>query len=239
MTDFQPELDRIRDAYRERDAKPGVAGDYDPLRPAAMFRVQQRDQAYADLLRRSGLRSLGGRDLLDVGCGSGAGLLRLIALGAEPDRMSGIDLMPDRLADARRLLPQADLRLGSAHELPFPDRRFDLVVQETLFSSVVDPGLQEAIALEMRRVLRAGGRILWYDAARGPTTQDLAPITTSRLAHLFPGARTYRRAATLRWWLNERVVPRSRPIAALLARVPIFCSHDVAVIMPPDETAGR
>ena len=233
MTDFHRELNRIREAYRRRDVGSAVASRYDPLLPAAMFRLQGRQWAYAELLRRSGLRTLVGLDILDVGCGGGFGLLGMVALGAEAGRLAGIDLMAHRADAARGLIPQADVRVGSAHEVPFEDDRFDLVLQETLFSSVIDSGLQEAIAAEMLRVLRPGGRILWYDAARGQATPGFVPVDGIRLARLFPGCHVDRRAVTLRWWLNERLVPRSHFVALALERIPVCCSHYAAVIVAP------
>ncbi|HYM84899.1 MAG TPA: class I SAM-dependent methyltransferase, partial [Candidatus Dormibacteraeota bacterium] len=178
----------------------------------------------------------------EVGCGSGASLVRFIGLGAAPDRLAGIDLMPDRIDAARRLLPQADLRCGSAHELPYPNGRFDIVAQLTLFSSVVDPALQDAIAAEMLRVVRPGGAILWYDADRSRSRPDFVPIPPRRLATLFPGCEIAQRPVTLRWGLIYRLVPLSRFASLIAQSIPICCSHRAAIIRPsgppPQEPAA-
>jgi len=89
-----------------------------------------------------------------VGCGGGVELRRLTTIGASPDRLAGIDLMPYRVEAARRILPLARIEIGSAHEMPFPDASFDIVSQFVVFSSVVDPQVRRAIAAEMLRVLR-------------------------------------------------------------------------------------
>src|SRR5260221_7564136 len=111
MTTVEPELERIRRTYAERDRDPGVAARYNPLAPTNLIRLQERDWTVATMLRRSGLASLQGLAVLEVGCGSGASLQRLVGLGADPDRLSGIDLVEDRLAEARRRFPAADLRV--------------------------------------------------------------------------------------------------------------------------------
>jgi ubiquinone/menaquinone biosynthesis C-methylase UbiE len=230
MPAFDPELDRIRNAYAARDADPATAARYDALALTNLGRVQNRDWVVATLLRETGLHSLDGLDILEVGCGSGGSLQRLVGLGADPDRLSGIDLVEYRVFDARRRFPSADLRVGSAHALPYADRSFDLVMQMMLFSSVLQPTLRFAIASEMLRVLRPGGRVLWYDAHSAPQTNDFQPVPRAELRHLFTGCRINARSATLQWSLMERVAPRSRLAVEVLQRVPALCSHTVAVI---------
>lgn len=241
VTGFGEDLDRARKVYEARDASQRLHSRYDPLVPGALFRLQEREWTFADLLRRAGVATLAGLDILEVGCGSAASLARFVGLGAAPDRLAGVDLMPDRIAAARRLLPQADLREGSAHELPFPAGKFDVVAQLTLFSAVLDPQLQEAIALEMLRVLKPGGVILWYDAHGSSPRPDFLPIGSRRLEALFPGCEIDRRSVTLRWGLIYRLASLSRTAALAAQRVPLACSHYAAVIrrQPPSPMAMR
>ncbi|MEP7120999.1 MAG: methyltransferase domain-containing protein, partial [Byssovorax sp.] len=70
------------------------------------------DDLEVDLVERYG----GGRDVLEVGCGTGL-LLRRIARFAASAR--GIDLSPGMLAQARER--GLDVVEGSATQLPFPD----------------------------------------------------------------------------------------------------------------------
>lgn len=230
MRDVDDELARARRVYTDRAANPSVAAMYEPLLPVNVFTVQERDWVAAELFRASGLTSLAGLDILDVGCGSGGELRRMTTFGADPKRLAGIDLMEARIDLARATLPQAQLTVGSAHDLPFPDASFDLVSQFTVFSSVVHPGLRRGIASEMARVLRPDGRILWYDIRAVRPTPDLVPITLDEIRALFPGFSIAARPATLAWKIVHRVVPRSRAAGLLLERVPAFCSHYVAVV---------
>jgi ubiquinone/menaquinone biosynthesis C-methylase UbiE len=230
MAAFDPELDRIQRAYAARDKDPAISGRYDALSVPNLLRLQELDWIVATLLRQTGVRSLAGLEILEVGCGSGGSLQRLVGLGADPERMSGIDLVESRIVEARRRFPTADLRIGSAHALPFPDRSFDLVAQMMLFSSVVQPALRAAIATEMLRVLRPGGRVLWYDAHRARHTKDFQPVLRSELRRLFSGCGMTARSATLQWSLMEHVAPRSRFAVQVLQRIPALCSHTVAVI---------
>lgn len=228
---FGSELDRARRTYAGV-AMTGGGGIYDPLRATALFRLQEREWALAALLRRAGVETLTGLDTLEVGCGSGGALRRLMALGAEPARMAGIDLMEARIEAARELLPQAEFHVGSAHNLPFSDASFDVVLQATLFSSVVDPDLQLAIAAEMVRVLRPSGVLVWYDMHRVAQSSNIVPMGIDRIRELFGGAKIDVRSVTLRWWLGQRVPRVSRAIALALQQVPFCCSHYLAVIRP-------
>lgn len=230
MDDVDQELARARRVYAERAANPAVAAMYDPLLPVNVFTTQQREWAAAALLRASGLTSLAGLDILDVGCGGGVELRRMTTYGADPARLTGMDLMEGRAAIARASLPQARIDVGSAHALPYADASFDLVSQFTVFSSVVHPGVRQAIAAEMARVLRPGGRILWYDMRSIRPTANLVPIDRPEVRALFPGFSIAFRAVTLRWGLVHRVVPRSHAAGLLLSRFPALCSHDVAVM---------
>ena len=156
----------------------------------------------------------------------------MTTMGADPARLAGIDLMPARIEEGRRLLPAARFEVGSAHELPFADNSFDLVSQFVLFSSIVHPGLRRAVALEMARVLRPGGSILWYDIKSMRATPDLVPIKLDEMRALFPGAEIRVRSTTLGWRANHLVAPRSRTAAMLLGSLPWLRSHYVALIRP-------
>ena len=66
---------------------------------------------------------------------------------------------------ARELGREADLRLGNAQALDFPNENFDTVVCTFGLCTIPDPLL--AIA-EARRVLRPGGRLLLLEHVRSP-----------------------------------------------------------------------
>lgn len=232
---FGGELARIEDVYRRRAADERYAHLYAPFLPAPMFTVQEREWAVGRLMRTAGLESLADLDILDVGCGSGVELLRFVLYGATPERLAGIDLMPDRAAAARRLLPEADIRDGSAHRLPYPDATFDVVSQFTVFSSILDPTLRAAVAAEMRRVTRPGGLLLWYDVRRLPRPNpSLVAIPERELRELFPDGDLRVIPVTLQWGVVHRVLPRSRLLGQLLGRLRPLTSHHVAVIRMPE-----
>ncbi len=66
---------------------------------------------------------------------------------------------------ARRLGREADLQVGDAQDLDFPDERFDTVVCTLSLCTIPDD--RRAVA-EASRVLRPGGRLLLLEHVRSP-----------------------------------------------------------------------
>jgi ubiquinone/menaquinone biosynthesis C-methylase UbiE len=93
-----------------------------------------------------------GRDVLEVGCGTGL-LLRRIAGFARSAR--GVDLSPGMLEQARAR--GLDVVEGSATALPFADASFDVVCSFKVLAHVRDVRLALS---EMARVARPGGHVL-------------------------------------------------------------------------------
>ena len=101
-----------------------------------------------------------GSDVLDVGCGTGFHLPRW----AERARsVVGVEPHPDLAALARRRtrrLETVEVRLGSATQLPLPDRSIDWVQARWayFFGPGCEPGLEE-----LARVVRPGGHAFVID----------------------------------------------------------------------------
>lgn len=94
--------------------------------------------------------------LLDIGCGSGGGLLQAAAC-FPGTRLAGIDQSGRGIRQARRRLraitPGVDLRRGAADRLPFADASFDRVESVGVIGYVD----RAALMAEIGRVLRPGG----------------------------------------------------------------------------------
>jgi ubiquinone/menaquinone biosynthesis C-methylase UbiE len=126
-------------AKRYDDKRGGnVAGGYHDL----------VDDLEVDLVRRYGE----GRDVLEVGCGTGL----LLARFAEFAKWAkGIDLSEGMLERARAR--GLDVEVGSATELPFEDNTFDVSCSFKVLAHV--PAIGRALS-EMTRVVRPGGHVL-------------------------------------------------------------------------------
>ena len=106
------------------------------------------------------VNQLPGRDVLEVGVGTGLAL----PYYAADRRITGIDLSAEMLAQARKRVADrrsptsAALREMDAEATDFPDASFDIAVAMFVASVVPHP---RALLAEMRRVVRPGGNILF------------------------------------------------------------------------------
>lgn len=126
------------------------------------------------------LGPLGGRSVLDVGCGGGALARALLARGA---RVTGIDPEEGALATARARAPEARFEQAGAEALPFPDDAFDGVVMLNSLHHV-PPDLMRAALREAARVSR-GDVLVIEPLAQGPFFRAMRPVedeTVIRLA---------------------------------------------------------
>jgi ubiquinone/menaquinone biosynthesis C-methylase UbiE len=140
-------------------AKRRVRAEYDALAPDYERRWSGYITASVEqTLKR--VRLLPNERVLDVGCGTGV-LLGRILERYPGSQVTGVDLSPAMVAQARRRLPQGvPLAVADAEALPFPAHRFDMVVSVSSFHFWPAPRLALA---ELRRVLRPGGRLVVTD----------------------------------------------------------------------------
>jgi ubiquinone/menaquinone biosynthesis C-methylase UbiE len=90
---------------------------------------------------------------LDVGCGPGAALEYAAKTGAQ---VAGVDPSPSMVERAAKKTATADVKLGSAEDIPFADDAFTVAINVSSFHHWAD---REAGLREMRRVLEPGGRL--------------------------------------------------------------------------------
>jgi len=187
MTDSQGSAREreTQDWYRRYQARLGE--DRNDLRtnPGVLFQTLA--------LEGSMVRALAGLPLvprgalvLDVGCGGGGDLYHLFRLGFRPGHVTGIDILRERIEDARELYPQSIFIQGDASAMELGDGSFDLVFESTMFATLPDDALCTRIAAEMVRVCKPGGHILLVDW-RTPKLGDpnYKALTRRRLGNLF------------------------------------------------------
>jgi ubiquinone/menaquinone biosynthesis C-methylase UbiE len=110
--------------------------------------------------------------LLDAGCGTGLMALRIAA--QYPNcAVYGIDLSPKMIEVARKDAAKggldADFRVGSITDLPYPDASFDVVVTNIMYHHLDLAEKRQAVA-EIARVLKPGGR--YVSAEFGPQARN-------------------------------------------------------------------
>jgi ubiquinone/menaquinone biosynthesis C-methylase UbiE len=226
------DLDRLKEEYRARDERQTGKGAYGILSPGHLYLCQQRQWEVAALLRRHGFDSLGGARILEVGCGAGGVLRELVALGASPDRLHGVDLLDWRLHEARRIGLDFRLACADGQNLPYADGSFDLVLQYTAFSSILDPAVKRHVAAEMLRVLASDGLVIWYDFWLNPTNRQTQGIRPAEVRALFPSCRYEFRRTTLAPPIARRLARQSRLACSLLESLRLLNTHYLVAIRP-------
>lgn len=227
------EVDKIVGRYERRKA---MVGDrYARFNPEVIAGTQERQRALVSLLKAHGIADLAGVEVLEIGCGAGSNLQELLLLGATPENLVGNELLPERAEQARRRLPQM-VRIfpGDASQLPFGEASFDIVYQSTVFSSILDDGLQGRIADAMWRWVRPGGGILWYDFTfNNPSNPDVRGVPLKRLKMLFPKGRLSARRVTLAPPISRRVVRLHPKMYGVFNALPLLRTHILCYIQKP------
>ncbi len=107
-----------------------------------------------------------GKIVLDYGCGAGENSVLVASHGAE--KVLGVDISPELVELGRQRLAlhgfgeNAELRVGSAHELPFADESIDVVFGMAILHHL-DLQLSSD---EVFRVLKKGGRAIFLEPVR-------------------------------------------------------------------------
>ncbi|HEU0303021.1 MAG TPA: methyltransferase domain-containing protein [Gaiellaceae bacterium] len=96
-----------------------------------------------------------GQRVLDVGCGPGP-LTQVLAGIVGEGSVAAVDPSPSFVDACRERLPEAEVRLGQAEELPFADGEFDIALSQLVVNFMADP---QAGVRELRRVVRPGGTV--------------------------------------------------------------------------------
>jgi SAM-dependent methyltransferase len=228
LVSFATEERRIRATYAQRRTDNLYAWSTS----AHVFIMQGIERRLLPLLAANGMASLSGKCILEIGCGTGHWLQEFVKWGAHPHDVVGMDLVADRIGEARALCAQGvHLFCGSAAALPLPAASFDLVAQFTVFTSILEPNLKRQVACEMLRVVKPSGLILWYDFFfNNPKNMNVRGIAGREIQWLFPSCSVKLRRVTLAPPLTRRLASRSWLACSLLEAIPLLRTHFLGVI---------
>jgi SAM-dependent methyltransferase len=145
--------------------------------------------------------------------------------------VGGIEVLAERLAAVRAALPDGvRLLAGDASSADIAAASQDLVLQSTVFSSILDDALQQRVADAMWRWLKPGGAVVWYDfTVDNPRNPDVRGVPLKRVRQLFPQGRLTARRVTL-----APPLARAWPAAyGLFNLIPWLRTHRLVLIDKP------
>jgi ubiquinone/menaquinone biosynthesis C-methylase UbiE len=194
--------------------------------------IETLERCVRTALLGAGVFPLTGKSIYDAGCGAGGWLGRYLAWGAQPHRLTGVDLTPERIAHARATLPESvTLRVDDASASGLPDQSQDLVSAYVVFSTILDPAVRQRLANEMVRVKKPGGAIIWYDLRiDNPRNRHVCGIRASEVRALFAGRDVRLASVTLEPHIARFVAPRSPRAYRMLSHIPALHSHYLGII---------
>jgi ubiquinone/menaquinone biosynthesis C-methylase UbiE len=131
-----------------------ISGAYDVLADSSEHEI-----------REIGIQAVGvspGQTVLEIGCGTGHGLLSLARAVGPSGEVYGVDISAGMIAVARRHIELAGLQnvtltMGDARLLAFRSNRFDAVFMS--FALELFESAMPQVLAEVRRVLRSAGRV--------------------------------------------------------------------------------
>lgn len=180
-------------AQRQKETEDWYRGYYvtkgtdrnDSLQNAAvLFQNLAFDKSIVEALRRLRLDKQTWK-ILDVGCGAGFSLQRLLIWGLEPERLYGIDISARLIERGLRRLPALHLEQGDASAMHYATGSFEMVMESTMFVQLTDPEMSASIAQEMIRVVKPGGYIVLTDWRYSFGRKGYDALSTGRIEKLF------------------------------------------------------
>jgi SAM-dependent methyltransferase len=133
--------------------------------------IAQQLRTFGELLEPV-RNTLAGWKVLDVGCGDGRWLRRMVEFDARLEDVVGVDVSDLRFDIARKKNPLIRLIKIDGANLPFEDGTFDLVTEFVCFSHIPSRELRRHVAGEISRVLKPGGYMFWWDQPHTDSPAD-------------------------------------------------------------------
>ena len=233
---YNPEIvaqenSRIKEEYRRRDVE--IDRDlYAPWQPAENFILAERKRVVSLMLHQLGKFPRQGDKCLEIGYGKLGWLADLISWGLNETDLYGIELDAGRAASAQRALPKAELKVGDGTKLPWENQIFKLVVVSTVFSSILENGVRDLIAGEIKRVLMPEGVVIWYDlAVNNPNNHNVRGVTADQLRKIFPEFNTIVKSVTLAPPIARMITPKSFVLSSILSSIPFLRTHLAGVLV--------
>lgn len=219
------ERERILKEYERR--KREIPKDrYAIWNPAELFMRFSREKVAIELLHKNNAFPFSETKCLEVGFGKLGWLGTLIGWGVREENLYGIELDKERAILTKTILPKSNLVVGDAEVMPFKESSFDFLIASTLFTSIIDKGVQKRVADEIIRVMKRGGHLLYYDFLYdNPKNPNVKGLKKKEILSLFSGLKFTIKKLTLAPPLARLICPISFTLANFLESFPFLRTH--------------
>jgi SAM-dependent methyltransferase len=218
------EIEEIRNRYKNRDQ---LDYRYNLLNSWIYKGEQEKERTLIKWINSCSILPIEEKKLLEIGCGTGNNLLQFLRFGFSPNNLVGNELLENRIEKARLKLPEKlKILPGNALYLNLEEKKFDIVFQSMVFSSILDEIFKVQLAKKMWVWVKEGGGILWYDFIYdNPWNKDVKGVPYKKVKEYFPEGIIKRWKITLAPPLS-RILTKIHPSLYNLFNIsPIFRTH--------------
>ncbi|WP_411032161.1 class I SAM-dependent methyltransferase [Spongiimicrobium sp. 3-5] len=183
---MKTETQKIIDRYEKRKGDKNVEKNSTKYTHYMRHMKIERESRYATIVQDR-FDSLNGIKVLEVGAGTGDNIGIFKELGINHQHIFANELLSDRLAVLRQRHPDINVIDGDALKITEEEGgTFDIVLQATVFTSILDSEFKTKLANKMWSLLKPGGVIIWYDFAfDNPRNKDVKGVKQKEVKQLF------------------------------------------------------
>jgi ubiquinone/menaquinone biosynthesis C-methylase UbiE len=200
--------------------------------PGDLFSVKDREWKLLKLMKNLGInKNPQNYRVLDLGCGNATNLANFVNYGFSPGNLFGLDIRKEDVIDASKYHKHLNLLVADGKRLPFPDESFNIILTFTLFATILDEGVREKVAIEIMRILKKGGIVLWYDMrVDNPLNPYVKKVTLKEIKKLFPKTSIKLKSITLNPFITRKLVSFSHTLTTVLNTIPVLHTHLYGII---------
>ena len=232
---IRKESDSIKVRYEKRNGS-DFSHFYGFGNPCVYMSQQELERKILRKILLKYFDSLSEATFLEVGCGSGINLLNMLKYGFSPQNLYGIDLLPERIDSAKKKLPPSiNLSSGDAITATYDRDKFSIILQSTVFTSILDYDVKLELARRMWDLLEPGGGVIWYDFMyNNPRNPDVQGIGRKEIRSLFPDSSIVFEKLTLAPPICRRVSAINPVLYTLFNSIPFLRTHLLCWISKPE-----
>lgn len=181
------EAEKIKQRYQTRESNPTVAKNTSNTL-FSDYIIKERELIYSKIISNN-FKNTTNIELIEIGAGSGANLSNFNKLGIPYKNIYANELIEERTKLLIGNYPEITIFSGDANKIDFK-KKFDIVFQSTVFTSILDSELKKQLANKMFEILKPNGIVLWYDFTYdNPNNKDVKGVSKKEIIRLFPKAK--------------------------------------------------